>query len=103
MSTIKLESEYDDLDKYNDCEYICYYKKDTIMFHNPYGPAVVSKNGHKEYWINNKRHRLDGPAVIYSDGEERYYINNEWLTKEEFEIHPERLKYLGKEHLICLI
>ena len=103
MSTIKLESEYDDLDKYNDCEYICYYKKDTIMFHNPYGPAVVSKNGHKEYWIENNLHRLDGPAIIYENCLQTYWINHEPLSKEEFEKHPERLKFLGKEHLICLL
>ena len=103
MSYVELQSEYDDLDKY---EYydgdIVYLKKGTGMYHNPYGPAVVSKNGHKEYWINDKCHRLDGPAIIYSDGYEEYYINDKELTKEEFEVHPERLKFLGKEHLICL-
>ena len=103
MSSIKLQSEYDDLDKYEyDNVNIYYYKKGTYRKHNPYGTAVVSKNGHKEYWINDKCHRLDGPAIIYSDGYEEYYINDKELTKEEFEVHPERLKFLGKEHLICL-
>jgi len=104
MSYIKIESEYDDLDKY---EYydgdIVYLKKDTPLYHNPYGPAIVGKDGYKEYWVNDERHRLDGPAVIYSNGKEKYWINNEPLNKEEFEMHPERLKYLGKEHLICLV
>ena len=103
MSVIKLYSEYKDLDKYEDkFGYIYYYKKDTILLHNPYGPAVVSEYGHKEYWINNKRHRLDGPAIILPYGADGYYINDKRLSKEQFEIHPERLKYLGKEHLICL-
>ena len=31
-----------------------------------------------------------------------YYINDICLNKEEFEKHHERLKYLGKEYLICL-
>ena len=104
MPRMKIQSEYDDLDKYiNHFQTIIYYKKDTYIKHNPYGPTIISKYGHIEYWLNNNRHRLDGAAIIYSDGEERYWINNEWLTKEEFETHPERLKYLNKEYLISLI
>ena len=103
MSWIKLESEYDDLDKCNHYGDIYYYKKGTRIYHNPYGPAVIGKNGYKEYWIENKRHRLDGPATIWPNGMEQYYINDNFLTKEEFEKHPERLKFLGKEYLICLI
>ena len=97
-----LESEYDDLDKYNFYGHIYYYKKGTNIAHNPYGPAYTSKGGYKVYWINNKLHRLDGPAKILAGGKEEYWINDKYLTKEEFETHPERLKYLGKEHLICI-
>ena len=102
MPEIKLNSEYDDLDKYEYDGDIHYCKKDTKISHNPYGPAVIFFDGTKIYCIQNKTHRLDGPAIIYSSGEEVYYINGEYLTKEEFEIHPERLKFLGKEYLICL-
>ena len=102
MFDIKIQSEYEDLDKYNDYGYIIYCKKDTQLIHNPYGPAILWKNGNKFYYINNKRHRLDGPARIYAYGREEYWINNKYLTKEQFETHPERLKFLGKEYLICL-
>ena len=103
MPWIKLQSEYEDLDKYdNGYRDIYYFKKCTNMYHNPYGPAYIGRDGYKEYWVDDKYHRLDGPAVIYSDGKELYFINNKRLSKEEFEVHPERLKYLGKEHLICL-
>ena len=102
MSRIKLQSEYDDLDKYDDYGDIFYYKKNTKIFHNPYGAAFIRKNEYMSYYIDNKYHRLDGPAIIYSNGEEFYYINDELLTKEQFERHPERLKFLGKEYLICL-
>ena len=103
MFNIKIQSEYKDLDKYkNEYEHIVYFKKDTEIFHNPYGPAVIYKNGHKEYCIEGKLHRLDGPAMIFPYGEEQYWINHEQLSKEEFELHPDRLKFLGKEHLICL-
>ena len=99
----KIKSEYPDLDKYKYSNGdIWYCKKDTDIPHNPYGPAIMHKNGYKVYYINNKLHRLDGAAVIYLDGCEEYWINGKSLTKEEFEIHPERLKFVGKEHLICL-
>ena len=104
MSKIKIKSEYKDLDKYKyDNGDILYFKKNTDIVHNPYGAAIICKDGVKFYCIEDKAHRLDGPAVIRSNGLEEYWINNEYLTKEEFEVHPDRLKYLGKEYLICLI
>ena len=103
MPYIKLQSEYDDLDKYkNIYDDVWYYKKNTQLYHNPYGPAIIYKAGTLYYYINNKCHRLDGPARIWPDGYIEYWINDIELTKEKFETHPERLKFLGKEHLICL-
>ena len=100
----KVKSEYDDLDKYeNSLETIYYYKKNTNILHNPYGPAIIYKHGYKQYLIENKIHRLDGPAVIWPSGENQYWINNKFLTKEQFEVHPERLKFLGKAYLICFV
>jgi len=97
-----IKSEYNDLDKYDNYANIIYFKKGTYIKHNPYGPAIIYKVGTKVYYIEGKRHRLDGPAAIWSNGHEEYCINNESLSKEQFEVHPERLKFLGKEHLICL-
>ena len=103
MFSIKLQSEYDDLDKCeNEYGDILYCKKNTNIWHNPHGPAVLFKSGYKEYWIEDRCHRLDGPAIIHSNGKEFYCINGKSLSKQEFETHPERLKFLGKEHLICL-
>ena len=103
MSWIKVKSEYNDLDKYEDDNGdIFYCKKDTALLHNSYSPAIVCENGYKAYYIDNKKHRLDGPAIIYSNGGEAYCINGKLLNKKEFEMHPERLKYLGKEYLLCL-
>ncbi|RTK95502.1 MAG: hypothetical protein EKK64_06685 [Neisseriaceae bacterium] len=42
--------------------------------HRRDGPAVVYSNGDKEYWIQGKRHREDGPAVIY--GNKQYWYKN---------------------------
>ena len=87
MTETKLQPEYPDLDKfeYNNGD-IYYYKKDTTIKHNPYGPAIIHINGTKSYYINNKRHRLDGPAIIRSDGDVEYWINYLYMgsSKEEF-------------------
>ena len=104
MSKIKLQSEYDDLDNYKyDNGDIVYYRKNTNICHNPYGPAFITKDGNKYYFINNKLHRLDGPALIWPNGEEEYWINYDQLSKKEFKKHPERLKFINKEYLICII
>ena len=104
MYHIKLQSEYDDLDKCeNEYGDIVFYKKNTNLRHNTYGPAYISRNGYKAYFIYDIRHRLDGPARIWNNFKEEYWINGKNLTKEEFELHPKRLKFLGKEHLICLL
>ena len=99
---MKKKSEYFELDKYVVKGTVYYYKKNTIILHNPYGPAVVEKS-YTAYYINGKLHRLDGPAIIWCNDIQEYWIDSVRLTKEEFEIHPERLKFLGKEHLICLM
>ena len=100
----EIESEYDDLDKYkNSYGDIAYYKKDTYIKHNPYGPAIVLKSGRIEYYIEDKLHRLSGPARIYTGGEKEYWINNKFLTEEEFEYHPDRLEFIGKGHLSSLL
>ena len=104
MSWIKIQSEYSDLDKYEfDDGDIIYYKKDAFMYHNPYGAAYIGINGYKEYWLEGKLNRLDGPAIIWCNDIQEYWIDSVKLTKEEFEKHPERLKFLGKEYLTCLI
>ena len=103
MPNVKLKSEYKDLNKYKSIfDEIIYYKKDTKLLHNPYGAAISNQFGQKLYYIDGKRHRLDGPAIIYSNCDVEYCINNKFLSKEQFEVHPERLKFLGKEHLVCL-
>ncbi|NVM34059.1 MAG: hypothetical protein HWN81_00590 [Candidatus Lokiarchaeota archaeon] len=59
------------------------------------GPAVEFANGSKYWFIDDKLHRLDGPACEYVSGSKRWYINGKHLTEEEFENHPKRLDYLA--------
>ena len=75
---LKIKSEYPDLDKYKSTinGTIIYYKKNTKIYHNPYGPAIIYKDGYKAYWVEGKVHKLDGSAVIFSDGEGQYWISD---------------------------
>ena len=98
----KINSEYSDLNKYIDeFKNIWYYKKNTNIIHNSYGPAFINRL-YEVYYIENKIHRLDGPAIIHSNGLKYYFIDGKKLSKEEFDINKKRLKFLGKEYLICL-
>ena len=54
---------------------IVFYIKGTEVPHREDGPAIISNNGKKEWWINGKRHREDGPAVEWPDGSKCWYVN----------------------------
>ena len=95
MTNVKLQSEYPHLDKYiTQIGTIFYFKKDTQIYHNPYGPAVICKDGLKYYYLNGKLHRLDDPAKIYPDGTGRYFINDIFIafSKQEFYTNIKNLK-----------
>ncbi|RTK95504.1 MAG: hypothetical protein EKK64_06695 [Neisseriaceae bacterium] len=56
------------------------YKNGTKEWHR-YGsihrenaPAVVYANGDEEWWFLGQKHRIDGPAVIY--GNKKYWFEN---------------------------
>jgi hypothetical protein len=50
------------------------------IFHCENGPAIEA-DGHKEWYINGKRHREDGPAFEYTNGYKEWYIGKR-LTEE---------------------
>jgi len=91
-----------------------YYKSGMIEYkdyfingksHRTDGPSYTSyyKNGNieiEQYWVNNKRHRLSGPADIwhYKSGKiknEHYWINDIKYSKEEYNKHPEVIKFIN--------
>ncbi len=45
-------------------------------------PAVISPNGHKEYYIWGDRHREDGPTVIYYDGSTEFWLDGQRQDKD---------------------
>ena len=74
------------------------YYPDKVL-HSEFGPAIVHYSGFRCWYVNGKRHRLDGPAVEYVDGSFAWYINGVYLSKQEFEAHPLRQKYLFEQEL----
>ncbi len=63
------------------------YRNEHRKLHREDGPAVILKNGDKEWYLNGLAHREDGPAVICSDGIVEYWLNDthyeykEWLDR----------------------
>lgn len=45
-----------------------------LVWHRLDGPAIVSANGGKQWWVNNKRHRLYGPAIETPNGHNTYWL-----------------------------
>ena len=46
------------------------------MLHRTDGPAITTSEGGKAWWVNDKKHRTDGPAIEEADGTKYWYINN---------------------------
>ena len=57
-----------------------WYQNDKL--HRLDGPAVEFANGSKYWFQNGKRHRLDGPAVEYVNGDKFWYQNGK-LHRED--------------------
>lgn len=49
--------------------------KGPYHYHNENGPAIISRNGFKSWWIDGEQHREDGPAIIDSSGSKWWFKN----------------------------
>ena len=61
-----------------------YRENDKGELHSLHSPAFERPNGYKEWYQNDKRHRIDGPAIIFEDGHKLWYINGVRLSEAEF-------------------
>lgn len=58
-------------------------KKETIWYnpkgqkHKEDGPAIVRKDGSKEWWQNGLLHRANGPAITDKHGQKKYYYQGQ--------------------------
>jgi hypothetical protein len=53
-----------------------YKGPESAGFHRLDGPARISKDDFKEWWVDGKIHREDGPALEYANGTKCWYIND---------------------------
>jgi len=58
------------------------YRDESGLLHKEDGPALVGKNGSKEWWIHGKRHREDGPA-IESSVQKAWCIDNQYHREND--------------------
>jgi hypothetical protein len=54
-------------------------------------------NGNKEWYKNDKYHKLDGPAVEYANGKKSWYIEGVNYTEEEFNKKIKEMKTTNPE------
>lgn len=54
------------------------------LYHREDGPAVTRYDGAKYWYKNGKCHREDGPAIIFKDGNKEWWLNNERYAEETF-------------------
>lgn len=93
---------------------------DTMkQLHRVNGPAGIWCDGYEEWRQYDKLHRTNGPAIIKPDGSWQWFIDgkctcysgparcdmgsgkpnyhwcieDEWLTKEQFDVHPKNIEY----------
>ena len=61
------------------------------------GPAFITKTM-KHWFVNGKKHRLDGPAIEWANGARQWYIDNKLIsckTNEEFKFLVDMMKLKG--------
>jgi hypothetical protein len=71
-------------------------------FHCEDGPAIITKDGGKEWWVNGLRHREDGPAILTSWHEKNkyaYVVNEYYLFGEKIYKHNFTPEFVKKEVL----
>jgi hypothetical protein len=52
-------------------------------FHRLGGPTIEYTDGTKYWYVDGKCHRLDGPAHEYADGTKRWYVDDERIDEKE--------------------
>lgn len=69
----------------------CYFEegkiseiKRTFYFHRTNGPAIFDGYGYIGYLINDGYHRLDGPAIISFNMRKSYWIKDKNYNENEY-------------------
>jgi hypothetical protein len=68
--------------------------------HREDGPAIEHANGDKYWYLNGKLHREDGPAIEKSNGDKSWYLNGVKLTEEEHRKATHKPSCEGREVVV---
>lgn len=52
-------------------------------------PAIERVNGEREYWLFGKRHNPSGPAIVRPNGDNEYWVNGKRVALNNIEIENE--------------
>ena len=69
------------------------YYNDAGQLHRVDGPAVVWRDGGKEWYQNGLRHREDGPAVVWKSGHTEWWLNGKKYTEQKYRTQLKTLGY----------
>lgn len=63
---------------------VLYVRGDDNMLHNESGPAIIRRDGSREWFIDGLLHRTDGPAVIDGEGRWEFWVDGEQIPEDRF-------------------
>jgi hypothetical protein len=79
------------------------FENGTMMIRNSKGelhcedrPAMIHADGTKQWFINNKQHRLSGPAFEWANGKNGFYLDDKQMSEEEFLKDPRVIEFNKK-------
>lgn len=67
--------------------------------HRVNDPAVERYDGYKAWFKHGKRHRLDGAAIEYECGGKSYYINGRYYSQDKWKEKISKLKQINDTQL----
>ena len=53
-------------------------------WHRVDGPAIEYADGSKCWFLDDKLHRVDGPAIEYADGSKYWFLDDKVLTQAQW-------------------
>jgi len=68
--------------------------------HREDGPATERSNGSREWYLNGQRHREDGPAIETAHGICKWFLNGEQVTEQEVMKRAKELTVAEIERLL---
>lgn len=69
--------------------------KRTVIFPNNFTGIVINAMGTKQWYFNDRLHRLDGPAIEGFSGGKEWFIYGKQVTEEQHTLLVDIMKLKG--------